>query len=104
MFESATNESSRRPTHHLRWFFSGGGVGLAIAIFLATGFGQKLVSEKASLTLWPFGLALMATDNASIGTAIFAVLVVYGSNFVFYGLGFLLISLTISFVRSLYQR
>ncbi len=100
MFESALAESGRKPTHHLRWFLIGGSIGLLIAIFFSTNFGQTVFPERVFLTLWPLGIALMAVDHATLSTAIFAVTIVYGSNFVLYGLGFLLISAAVSFFRS----
>ena len=100
MFESAITESSRKPAHHLSWFLSGGVVGLAIALFFTTQFGQTVFPERVLLTLWPLGILLMAVDRATVFTIVLAIAIVYGSNFVLYGLGFLLVSLAVSFVRS----
>ena len=101
MFESATTESNRKPTHHLGWFLIGGATGLLIAIFFSRHFGQTVLPERIFLTLWPLGIGLMAVDHATISTAALAIVIVYGSNFVLYGLASMLISLSISFIRSL---
>jgi hypothetical protein len=95
MFDCAITKSGR--VHHARWFLIGGCIGLAIAIFCATNLGQHVLPEKAWLLLWPMGISLMALDNATLGTEIFALLIVYGSNFILYGLVTLLFSLAARF-------
>jgi hypothetical protein len=64
MFESTIAAGLRRPTHHLRWFLVGGGIGFLTAIFCATNLGQHVLPEKLWMSLWPMGIALMAVDNA----------------------------------------
>ena len=100
MFDSAITESSRKPAHHLRWFLFGGLVGLAIALFFSTQFGQTVFPARVLLTLWPLGILLMAVDRATVSTIVLAIVIVYGSNFLLYGLLFMLISLAVSFFRS----
>jgi hypothetical protein len=100
MFESTIAAGLRRPTHHLRWFLVGGGIGFLTAIFCATNLGQHVLPEKLWMSLWPMGIALMAVDNASWGTLIFALLLTYGGNFVLYGIVALLISLATDFIQS----
>ena len=92
-------ESRRKPRHRLRWFLIGGALGLVTAVFLATPLGQH-VPERIMFTPWPLAPGLMALDNATLGTMVFGLAIVYGVNFVLYGLAFLIISVAIAFFRS----
>ena len=90
-----------QPTHHMRWFLIGGGIGITIAIV-----AEILWLNDTGLETWlvvcvPGGLMLFpAIIDGSKGLLYFVVVAVPILNFTLWGVCFLLISMFVTFFRS----
>jgi hypothetical protein len=73
-----------RDAHLGRWFVAGGILGVLIALVLAVGLRYDAVSTGIVLTFWPASMVQLI-DPRTIGSKIAVGLIVYGSNFLIYG-------------------
>ena len=71
--------------HLKRWFLVAGAVGVVTAILLAVALPYNYVSSGVVATLWPAAMAQLI-DPRTIGSKIAVGFIVYGSNFLLYGL------------------
>ncbi|MGI4829669.1 MAG: hypothetical protein ACRYFU_15955 [Janthinobacterium lividum] len=92
-------QSNRSTVHFERWFLAFGGVGLAIAIILADLLSHDLGSMEILGLLWPSGIIGIidpSTSSAQMVTAF----IMYGGQFVLYGLIGLFSAIAVSQIRT----
>ncbi len=68
-----------------RWFLISGGIGLAVAIILADLMSHDLASTSVLEVLWPSGIVGIL-DPSTVPVQLLTTAVMYGGQFVLYGL------------------
>jgi hypothetical protein len=91
--------------HLVRWFSISGlvGVAIAVAIGILTLRFPHMAFSRAAVALWPSSIAFMA-DLGGPPTPVFIGLIMFGGQFILYGLVGLAFGLLVNMIRGFVTR